>query len=117
MFIHCTKCDWCQDDFWSEEYNPVRREMERLSKLVEKAIDKENPEREYKTDRIMAAQRGMPFGVNEEGFAVIDIRDYIAKSLEVVARSVRKMHWLTKDDFDKDSNQRCPTCGSELTVD
>ena len=53
-FVSCTKCDWCQDDFWSENYNPIKSQMEYLSGLIEKAIDKENPQREITANKFIS---------------------------------------------------------------
>ena len=117
MFIYCSRCDWNQDDFWSDDYNPIEKNAENLAELIKKAIDQEQPQRLVSTDRTEAVKQGMPFDIDRNGNAQVDIRDYLAKKLENLGRRIREMHWLTKEDFDQDTNQTCPRCGSTVRMD
>ena len=116
-FVHCTRCDFEQDDFWNESYNPIKSQVSWWEEIISQAIDKENPQREKIVDRNLAMSIGMPFGINDKGEAVVDVRDFFSKELENIAKRIQRMHWLTEADYMNDDNKTCPVCGSSLTVD
>jgi predicted KAP-like P-loop ATPase len=117
MFVRCSKCDWSQDDFWTKSYDSISSQYEFWSEKVKDAIDEKNPKRIIETDRSIAMERGMPFNVDKKGNALVDVRDFVSKEMENIARRVRHMHWITQKDFDEDINKTCPVCGSSIIVD
>jgi hypothetical protein len=116
-FVRCSRCDWEQDDFWTENYDPIKSQSTYWVELISKAIQEKDPQRMISMDRTIAMNMGVSFGIDSNGSAKVDIRDYLAKSLEILGRQIREMHWLTEDDFKKDKNKVCPRCGSPVTVD
>lgn len=40
MLLRCKQCGWEQDDFWDEDYNPLKSSFDRLEeRLLENKID------------------------------------------------------------------------------
>jgi len=115
--IHCAKCDWSQDNFWTENYNTIKSQVEGWNEIIAKAIDEKSPQRNVIIDRSVAVQKGMPFDIDRKGNAVVDVRDFLAKEIESMAKQVRHMHWLIEKDYLDDENKTCPVCGSAITID
>ena len=100
-FIYCSKCDWQQDDFYSEHYNPAKslkcwdRDIfgDRRDKLDESFSD----------DAQFLKDNGD-----------ISKREVIAREYEKFANRIRKMRWITYEDWKKDydaGTAKCPDCG------
>ena len=90
-YLHCHKCGWSQDDFWDENYNPIRFLLNWENELLNEKFyqDFPNEERTY--------------------------QEIIAQELERHANTIRNMKWRTHEEFKRDYDigiARCPSCGS-----
>jgi hypothetical protein len=100
MYLHCHNCDWSQDDFYHEDYNPTVY-LEEWNKYL-------FGEGKHKLDK--------PF-TDDAGFlrrnGNITMREVIAREYEKYAKSIRQMRWITFEDFEneKEVNKVCPKCG------
>jgi len=84
MYAHCHNCGWSQDDFWSENYNPIERLQNWEDTLLENGLDEEWSGKYYKTYRAV-----------------------IADQLRRAARSIENMEWKTTEEMNED-NRECP---------
>lgn len=94
-FLHCHNCDWLQDDFWDESYNPIRHLLVWERDLLNRNLDE-------------------PF--TDDGQYIKDhgnltLREVIARQLERAAGDIRKMLFRTELDFGPDNKYPCPKCG------
>jgi len=97
MFLHCHNCEWEQDDFWSEGYNPIDG-LKHLKELIFKNLD----------DVYLEADGPQP---------ALTYREYIVNELYNTLVRVANMKWQTYEDYKKNSNV-CPMCGSSaLDID
>lgn len=107
-FIYCSKCDWQQDDFYSEHYNPAKHMLTWNRNLF--------GDRKGELDEIVKAD---PEFIEQHGH--ITTRELIAREFEACARKVRRMRWMTYEDWKKDHDDgvaKCPDCGStEFGID
>lgn len=106
-YIHCHNCGWQQDDFYGEHYNPARS----LKDWDEVLFGEERG----KLDQPFPCD---PEFVRENG--EITYREIIAREYEKYAARIRRMRWVTLEDFrnEKEENQKCPACGStDLDMD
>lgn len=95
MYLHCHKCSWSQDDFWDKSYNPIKYLLTWEDDLLDKFYKKFPGELDTK---------GMTYG------------DVIAREFERLANQIRKMKWVTYEDWKKDAENGiayCPLCGSK----
>lgn len=104
-FLHCHNCDWEQDDFYDENYNP-QESLEHWNEFL-------FGERKHRLDQ--------QFTDDSEflhRYGPITTREVIAKEYEKFANRIRTMKWITFDDFKNDPNKTCPKCGSDkLDID
>jgi len=102
-FIHCHKCKWEQDDFYSEEgYNPAKYLKGWNIKLLSDDIDSL-----FSMDKNFLKKNGC-----------VSNREVIAREYEKFANRIRKMRWITYEQWKKDPNKICPECGSkDLDID
>lgn len=101
-FLSCRKCGWSQDDFWHpDNYHPFRRDIvEWLVECLFKPV-------------VTTADDTTHRPVNLSG------KEYVARSLERMARQIRDMHWPTEEAWKADPNRwECPNCKANgLSVD
>lgn len=91
-YLHCHDCGWGQDDFWNEDYNPIRSLFSWEQDLLEfEKLD----------------------AVFDDHFRTW--RNVIASEIEKAAACVRKMHFFTAESA---RDAACPNCGSQnLDID
>jgi len=97
-FLHCHKCGWEQDDFWSENYNPIKSLQDWMKDLLTKDLEE-------------------VFGTDEFTGYTVTWRELLAKECEKAAKAIRNMKWRTEKDYKESEDQTCPKCGSPLDVD
>jgi len=97
-FVHCHECEWSQDDFWHDGYNPVRFLLN-----WEKELLGENLDKSFTDDAGFIEENGN-----------ISLREVIARECENAAAKIRGMHFLKQPDM---REVNCPKCGSSLCVD
>ena len=104
-FLHCHNCDWSQDDFYNENYNPT--------KTLEFWNEYLFGEGKYRLDQ--------QFTNDSEFLHIHDpitTRELIAREYEQYANHIRNMKWITFEDFKNDPNKPCPKCESDkLDID
>ena len=99
-FVSCKACDWSQDDFWDEHYNPIRV----LARLEPQLLDFENLDEQFTGDPVFNEKHG-----------TLSRRHVIAKGLRDAAKAVEGMKFLTDENI---RDKRCPQCGlKELDID
>lgn len=102
MYLHCHNCDWQQDDFYHDGYNPAKYLMDWNEMLLSDSIDEQ-----FSTDSNFVKERGP-----------ISKREVLAQEYESYAKRIREMKWITYEQWKKEENKRCPKCGSiDLDID
>jgi len=96
MYVHCADCDWEQDDFWSESYNPIKS----LQDWQETLLDFETLDQ--------------PAASNVDTGLDLTNRQVVADALVKAARSVLNMKFLTPEAA---RAGKCPKCGGHLIED
>ena len=100
MYLHCHKCGWSQDDYWTKSYNPIRFLLNWEEELLNEKFNQLFPgEKDTK---------GMTY------------REVIALELEKHAKIIRNMKWVTHEEFLNDyhtGKAKCPKCGSSKDFD
>jgi hypothetical protein len=100
--LHCHNCDWDQDDFWSESYNPVRSLRDWEKDLLN-------------FDRLDESFIGEGFRTDDEDLMGRTRREVIAQELEKAAKQILNMVFLRPEDA---KGQPCPKCGGfSLDID
>ena len=89
-YLHCHSCGWQQDDFYSVDgYNPAKYLKTWMRKLCSDDIDK-------------PSKTGLTY------------RALIAQEFEDYACEIRKMKWITHEQWLRDKHTaRCPKCGKQ----
>lgn len=91
MFLYCHNCNWEQDDFWDENYNPLRY----LLSWEKDLLDFE------KLD-------------NEICYNNKTYREAIIESLYKVAEDIKDMKFLK---YEEGKKYKCPKCDNYLYID
>ena len=105
MFVYCNACDWHQDDFYDQNYNPVKSLKDWDDYLYGD-----------KHDRLDEVFSDDPEFVSMNGR--IYTRELIAREYQKYAKRIQNMRWMTYEDFKNDPDKKCPMCGSkELNID
>lgn len=97
-FLHCHSCGWQQDDFYSVDgYNPASSLRDWMETLCSGDIDKQ-----FSNCSEFIADNGR-----------ISTREVIAQEFEKYADRIRKMKWVTEEQWQKDKdNAYCPNCAA-----
>ena len=108
MFVYCNKCNWTQDDFWSEDgYNPFD-------------FLKENYKKELfggELEKVFSVDKRDSFG-NFIGQTPITMREQIANHMNEFANRIKNQRWITLEQFKKENPERlCPICKNKLSED
>ena len=120
-FAHCHSCPcpWSQDDFWDiNRYHPFRRDdIDWLIGILKDGIS--GKKRQLKFDSgFITDHPGIKYTKSEDGYYLIDFRDFLAMELRKKANNIERMHWPSYDDFQNDTDKTCPMCGSKyLDID
>ena len=94
MYLHCHKCGWEQDDFWSESYNPIKSLDFWEEDLFSPEIDKK---------------------WHDSGMT---LREVILKELYNTMLCINKMKFRTKQEYENAQDKSCPVCGNiRLDID
>ena len=111
-YVHCGKCDWGQDDFWSWRYNPL------VCLWKDKYLLKPHSlEMDLYIVRDLEEYTGVKVKTYQTKHRTILRVDSVSWfRLEVVKnyKIFRKQHWWTRKKWAK-SNRKCPICNS-LTI-
>jgi hypothetical protein len=101
-YLHCHNCDFSQDDFWKESYNPLQfLKYAWVNKLLSANLDDK-----FTTDSNFIKENGD-----------ITIRELLAKECEWAAEKIRKMVYRTDKEYrEKNPNRICPIC-KQKTLD
>jgi hypothetical protein len=112
-FLHCHNCDFSQDDFWDESYNPITFLEETYTKEL---LTVKNLDEIVEMDKWAIEEMGICVGPDKNGPTR---RELIAWELERSARSIRNMIYRTFHEFkEKNPNAICPKCRKkELDID
>lgn len=110
-YIHCHKCGWSQDDYWTESYNPITF----LEKNYTKELLTADLDEVVEMDQWWIEEQGIHV---EEGNKGPTRRELIAWELERHARTIRHMIYRTADERkEKNPENKCPKCGGGLCID
>ncbi len=91
MYLHCHACGWEQDDYWSKDYNPLRRILEPWEERLLEQPDLDAPANHAQT-----------------------YREVIAQAAINAAESIRRMRYRTREEYHaKNPERRCPQCGEQ----
>jgi hypothetical protein len=105
-YLHCHNCDWSQDDFWCESYNPLRY----LVEAWEKTLLNKDLEQQFTNDAGFIERHGD-----------LSYRDFLIMECGRAARKIGEMVWRTQEEFiatGSFAGNACPNCGKhELDID
>ena len=108
MYVHCNKCDWSQDDFYDESYNPAKW----LSKEFDSQLFGKD------TKKLSEVLRCKEFLYDKPIRSDMTVQENIARWYEHFADCIRNMKWTTYRQYSRDPNKTCPLCGStDLSTD
>lgn len=110
-FIYCKECEWGQDDFWNEQYNPFDSLMYWKEILI-KSLELPPEKRVFTCDIEFVSSNQISAKKNESGVFEIPLKEFLALEIEKSANSVRNMKWMTYEEYVNDPNPTCPICGS-----
>lgn len=102
MYIRCDDCDWSQDDFYHDGYNPASYLAGWNEYLY--GDKRDELDKSFTDDSEFLRENGN-----------ITTREVLARKYESFARKIRNMKWTTYDDFKRDKDAGiavCPRCGS-----
>ena len=104
-YLHCHNCEFSQDDFWHDGYNPVVCFQRDLKELMTGDLD-----RIVSMDSMWLKERGLDF---------VTERDLIIYHLDQLKSRISKMKYRTMEEFKIINPDRlCPICGkNELDID
>ena len=112
-FVHCTKCNWGQDDFWyaDEEghgYHPLLFGSDSIEKLFADDFDKDIPDgcEKWILDEIEESYGKRPRTK----------RDFLVWELWRRGKRIENMHWPTRDAWIA-SDKLCPVCQGSTVED
>ena len=104
-YLHChnPQCDFSQDDFWSESYNPMEYLKDWEDVLLDQELDKS-----FTTCDEFIAENGD-----------ISRREVVAREFERGAARIREMKYRTHEEYkEQNPDGICPKCGKkELDID
>ena len=108
MFIYCSKCNWSQDDFWSENgYNPFNFLKENCQQQLF----------ESKLEETFTIDKADYFG-NFIGQEPMTNREFLVRELKRWAKKIKHQRWITYEQYKKENPERkCPICKNILTED
>lgn len=108
-YLHCHNCDFSQDDFWHEGYNPVTCFQDDLEDLLTGDLDAT-----METDSSWLEEIG--WKAAPEAFTK---RESILYHLEKqLAARIRGMVYRTEAEFRKNNPEmKCPECGQIGVLD
>jgi len=104
-YLHCHKCDWGQDDFWSKDgYNPFRQDF------IEDMKHHLFEDKVY-GDKFMFVEMNLVPKRDTKGW-YCDSRKFVAAQLERKAAQICNMAVKTYEEWEKvKDNFVCPECG------
>lgn len=104
-YLHCHSCEFSQDDFWHEGYNPVTCFQSDLKELMEGDLDKI-----IEMDSMWLKERNLDF---------ITRRELILYHLDQIKSRIKNMKYRTMQEFKELNPKRlCPICGKDdLDID
>ena len=103
-YLHCHNCNWSQDDFWSETYNPGTCAKDDEQALLNSNLD------DYFTDCTSFIEK----------HGKITRREEIARHFERLAKLIRTMKFRTFEEFKfakENGLALCPQCGKRVEFD
>ena len=103
MFVYCNKCNWYQDDFYDDSYNPPQYLKDWNKYLFGES--KHQLDKPFTEDYQFIQENGN-----------ITTREVLAGEYEKFANNIRNMKWITYEEYDK-SDKKCPRCNSILSID
>jgi len=108
-YLHCHNCNWSQDDFYDDGYNPAKYLLDWNEYLYGK--------RKNRLDELFTDDSQF---IKENGN--ITTREVLAREYEKFANRIRNMKWITHEDFKADFKSgiaKCPKCGrsDEFDID
>ena len=96
--VYCPECNWSQDDWWSEDYNPIKCLDHCAETLLTKPLD------------------GDAFRDEAGDLHMMTWREVILEDLQRTARRINRMVYQTKADAQA-AGWKCPKCGAGLLED
>lgn len=106
MFVYCRECEWSQDDFWDEGYNPFKFMYENYTEdLLTKDLDEI-----VEMDSFWLKENGY----DQETFTR---RKYLEHELQRKINTINNMVYPTHEDYKKRNPEGiCPECGEQALV-
>ena len=116
-YLHCHNCGWSQDDFWTENYNPITfLEKNYKDDLLNKDLDKI-----VKMDKNFFRENSWFFKESPEiEQSKFTQRRYLIYQLSKAIKKIEKMEYKTEDEFRAARERKefkCPVCGSSIDWD
>ena len=107
-YLHCHSCDFSQDDFWSESYNPITSIQDFKDNLFKSDFyDESSLDKNWKEE----IGYGRDF--------LLTNKELLAHEFERRASRIREMKYRTLEEFrEKNPEGICPFCGEkDLDID
>jgi len=114
-YIRCFDCDWNQDDFWTEDYNPIISIFhwkDNFLEYLKKSIDK----RKILVGKRFMLDYNVPGEPNGYGDFNIEFKDFIMVEFHNIINRIKNMKWWTEKDWKNDPDPYCPICKSRHLV-
>ncbi len=104
-YLHCHNCDFSQDDFWHEGYNPVTCFNDDLENLLTSDLDEK-----VEMDSEWLSNHHLIDHPNR--------RELILYHLDQIKARIETMVYRSEDEFrQKNAEMRCPKCGKIGVLD
>ena len=108
MFVYCENCNWTQDGFWHEGYNPYdfmcnqgNKDLLFSGKLEEVFMIEKN-------DRYAGYIGNQP----------MTNREFLTKQMRHWANRIENQRWITIEDYKKENPEgMCPNCKRKTLIE
>ncbi len=105
-YLHCHACTWSQDDFWNENYNPIKYFQNDLDNLLNGDLDQV-----VQIDSSWLEANGY----TKEDYTV---RMSILCHLDQIHKQIESMKYRTVEEYkEKNPEGICPGCGNNHCLD
>jgi hypothetical protein len=103
-YLHCHNCNWSQDDFWHNGYNPAKNVKDYYDEFMK------DPNKKIYFDMDWVQEAKIKWGKDDKGYYVM-AKDMFVWEMEREARTVKNMNVYTWEDWTKvNEDWKCPNC-------